>query len=263
MLKVIVNADDFGWDENRTKAILEAYRIRAVTTTTVMVNMPWFERAIEMARDSGLYENIGLHLCLTEGMPLTNAIKRSRLFCNEDGAFNGRFHCSTRYRLYLPLQERLALREEIEAQMRRYVEAGLPMMHIDSHHHAHTDLSVARELLPIALKFGFKTIRRSRDFGANLTLSKRLYKRVFNLYQSHFLSHNADRFGTFDDFVNKWRELPDGAVVEVMTHPLFYDLHKKALSMNGDLMDSRSPLDRVVNFWKEYHNQIFAVGLRK
>ena len=27
MPKIIVNADDFGWDENRTRAILQAYKL--------------------------------------------------------------------------------------------------------------------------------------------------------------------------------------------------------------------------------------------
>ena len=75
MIRLMVNADDFGWDENRTKAILEAYRQGIVTTTTAMVNMPWFEKAIDIAKGTGLFPNIGLHLCLTEGFPLTKGVK--------------------------------------------------------------------------------------------------------------------------------------------------------------------------------------------
>ena len=48
MPKIIVNADDFGWDENRTRAIIQAYKLGLIHTTTAMANMPWFDRAIEM-----------------------------------------------------------------------------------------------------------------------------------------------------------------------------------------------------------------------
>ena len=83
MSKIIVNADDFGWDENRTHAILQAYKLGLIHTTTAMVNMPWFFRAIEMAKGTGLIEHVGLHLCLTEGYPLTDRIRNCPRFCDE------------------------------------------------------------------------------------------------------------------------------------------------------------------------------------
>ena len=92
MIKIVVNADDYGWDENRTKAILEAYRIGAITTTTIMPNMPWFDKAVEMAKGTGLHANIGMHLTLTEGFPLTDRIRKCPRFCNADGRFNAVFH---------------------------------------------------------------------------------------------------------------------------------------------------------------------------
>lgn len=257
MIKVIVNADDYGWDENRTKAILEAYRLGAITTTTVMVNMPWFEKSIELAKENGLFKNIGLHLCLTEGRPLTDMIKSSRLFCDKAGNFTGMFHKQAKWRLWLPPFERKAVREEIEAQMALYVETKIPMMHLDSHHHAHTDFSIAQIVLPMAQEFGFKTVRLSRNLGKRLSVAKRVYKYFFNEYQRRYLQPNAEHFCSFDDFISRRSEIPDETVVEVMTHPLYQRVGK--LMLNGELMegkDGRVAIRDIRTFWRDHATSI-------
>ena len=260
MIRIIVNADDFGWDENRTRAILEAYRRGIVTTTTVMVNMPWFEKAVALAKETDLSPNIGLHLCLTEGMPLTDKIRRSRLFCREDGSFHGRFHVSKLRRLMLPAFERKVVAEEIEAQMHKYIGAGLTMMHLDSHHHSHTDLSIARIALPLARKLGFRTVRLSRNIGGGLSSVKRLYKWYVNRYMGNMLPFNADFFGGFMDLESCWNELPDGARVEVMTHPLFRDRQSGDLSMDGEFVDHRSDIEAIPEFWTKHREDLVLMG---
>jgi len=256
MIKLIVNADDFGWDENRTKAIVEAYRRGIVTTTTIMANMPWFDQAVDMAKSVGLFPHIGLHLCLTEGMPLTDSIRRSRLFCREDGSFHGRFHVSPFRRLVLPAFERQSVAEEAEAQMSRYVEAGLPMMHLDSHHHSHTDLSIARVVMPLAHKFGFHTVRLSRNLGPGLTPLKKFYKVFINRQLCRQMSPNADFFCAFHDLASCWRNLPDGVCVEIMAHPLYRDAESGELSMDGEFMDFRSPIKEMADFWIVHENDM-------
>jgi predicted glycoside hydrolase/deacetylase ChbG (UPF0249 family) len=254
MVRLIVNADDFGWDENRTRAIVEAYRRGMVTTATIMANMPWFNQAAEMAKEIGLFPHIGLHLCLTEGMPLTESIRRSRLFCHEDGSFHGEFHRSPFRRLFLPAFERRAVAEEAEAQMSRYIEKGFPMMHLDSHHHSHTDLSIAQIVMPLAHKFGFRTVRLSRNMGGGLTPLKRFYKSFINRRLCQLTAPNAAFFCAFRDLAACWRSLPDGASVEIMSHPLYRDAESGELSMDGALMDFRSPIEEMATFWTTHRN---------
>ena len=260
MIRLIINADDFGWDENRTKAVLEAYRRGIVTTTTTMVNMPWFEKAVEMATGTGLFQNIGLHLCLTEGFPLTKTIRGSRLFCRENGSFHGQFHVSYLKRMILPPFECRAVAEEAEAQMTRYVKAGLPAMHLDSHHHAHTDFSIARVVFPIAKRLGFRSVRRSRNLGTGLTGLKRLYKWHINHYMGKWIPFNADYFGAFADFCSNLASLPDGCSVEVMTHPLYRDNVTGELSMSGKFMDHRTPIETMADFWQRHSDKFQLTG---
>ena len=60
MLRLILNADDFGYDPAVTRGIAEAMRQGVVSSTTMIVNSPWSEEAAAQAE--GLA--IGLHLNL-------------------------------------------------------------------------------------------------------------------------------------------------------------------------------------------------------
>ncbi len=240
MPKVIVNADDFGWDENRTSAILQAYKLGLIHTTTAMANMPWFDRAIEMAGEAGLAEHVGLHLCLTEGFPLTERIKKCPRFCDEKGEFNKVFHRSLRTRLKVTAEESEAVAEEATAQMEKYCAAGLPWMHLDSHHHSHTNWSIARVVMPIARKMGFKSVRRARDLGAGMGLFNRVYKAFINRYLGHTIGFDAQRFGSYRDVVGCAASLPQQVTVEMMVHPMYKVAGQ--LDMAGELLDTDHPL---------------------
>ena len=247
MIQIIVNADDYGFDENRTKAILQAYNEGWISTTTAMVNMPWFEKSLELAKGSRLFDNIGLHLNLTEGTPLTESIKKSPSFCDENGQFNAVFHRSKKDRLFLPKFERDAVKEEATAQFEKYCCSGLTSFHLDSHHHSHTDWSVADIVLPLAQKFGFKRVRMSRNFGAGLTVPKRIYKYFLNKKLQRDLLPNTVYFCNYGDFEKNWQYLPDQSSLEIMSHPLFAINQK--LDLNGILTEFYWDCSSQRDFW--------------
>lgn len=249
MINVIVNADDFGLDENRTMAILEAYREGWISTTTAIVTTSWFKKGIRLAEGSRLHQNIGLHLNLTEGYPLTENIRKSSIFCNPDGTFNAFFHNTKKYRLYLPTFEKNVVREEIKAQIDTYRQSGLACFHLDSHHHVHTDFSIARILLPLAVEAGFKTVRLSRNFGAGLTWTKKMYKCFINSRLSSYedISLNANYFCNFEDLQKDIDLLPDDCTVEVMTHPLYSRNHQ--LDMTGELTEFHWDCRVLKDYW--------------
>ena len=240
MPKIIVNADDFGWDENRTRAILQAYKQGLIHTTTAMANMPWFDRAIEMAKETGLAEHVGLHLCLTEGRPLTERIKMCPRFCGADGNFNKVFHLSLGTRLKITLEESRAVAEEATAQMEKYCAAGLPWMHLDSHHHSHTDWSVAQVIVPIAKKMGFASVRRTRNIGLGIGVLNRLYKIFLDAYLVRNIGVETAYFGSYCDVVADMQKLREDDEVEVMVHPM-YKLGTE-LTLDGDLVDTDHPM---------------------
>lgn len=219
MIKLIINADDFGKNEGRTRAILEAFERGLITNTTLMVTNAYAEKAVKLARKAGVADRIGLHLNMTEGLPLTDDIKRVPNFCDKDGRFNQKFHLSSSSRLFLPKEAQSAVEKEVVAQLRRYLELGLTEMHLDSHHHSHTDISIARILFPIAKHMGFKSCRRSMDIKpSGRAVCKMAYKRLYNAYLSRYFA-SSDKFLSVTDFLSNI-EAYHGQCVELMVHPI-------------------------------------------
>src|SRR4051794_8028752 len=70
--QLIINADDFGSNSDINAAIVSCFEKKLINSTTIMVNMKGFEEAVKLASVHGLKNNIGLHVCLTEGKSLTD-----------------------------------------------------------------------------------------------------------------------------------------------------------------------------------------------
>lgn len=240
MIQAIVNADDFGISEEVNQAICLCFDKRIITNTTLMVNMPYADHAVILAKERGFAERVGLHLNLTAGMPLTTKIRSFRLFCNSDGSFNAKFHLATTKRLHIGREESEAVQEEIEAQIRKYLSFGLPEKHIDSHHHAHTDWSVLKELIPLLHKYSFRSIRIGRNMYERASLFHVQYKKMYNKKLKGLNMKTADYFGSYRDFTAFYDRIPDNALAEIMLHPLF--------SKDGILMDAKTPMSEVKVF---------------
>ena len=223
-IEFIVHADDFGYSVSVNRCIDKCFADGWLSETSLMVNMPACDEAVDIARQHRYSQHVGLHLNLTEGEPLTDDIKQCRRFCSRDGLFNKVFHLSTAGRFFLTREEKRAVRQEIEAQIRKFVSYSGLMMKLDSHHHAHTDWSIYKILKPIALGLGFTSMRISADMH-KVRLDKELYKRLYN-------SDVRKCFRTTDHFDGIVPGLIANASgeTEVMVHPLLWD---------GRLCDSR------------------------
>lgn len=224
MIEFIVHADDFGYSKSVNECIDKCFADNWLSETSLMVNMPACDEAVEIARCHGYAHRVGLHVNLTEGEPLTEKIKECPRFCSRDGQFNKVFHTSTRGRFFITQREKAAVRQEIQAQIKKFCAYGGLMMKIDSHHHAHTDWSIYKVLRPIALQFGFTAMRISADMH-KVRFDKELYKRLFNYDVRKY-------FKTTDHFDGIVPGLIDSASgeTEVMVHPLIW---------KGQLCDSR------------------------
>ena len=124
--RLIVNADDFGLARSVSTGIIDAYQAGQLSSTTLMVNMPGTEEAVDLAeRHPGL--GVGLHFNLTEGRPLTDA----RSLVDADGEFLLRGELIRRAaRGRLRPDE---ITRELTAQLDRFVSLGLSPTHLDSH----------------------------------------------------------------------------------------------------------------------------------
>ena len=132
--RLIVNADDFGMSRGITDGILRAHQDGIVTSTSIMVNMPGSEYAIQRMPEFPSL-GVGVHLNLSEGRPLLPPHKVSTLI-TKDGVFHPLLEMIHRM-WHWQLSER-EIEAEFRAQIQWLKERGLTPTHADSHQHMYT-----------------------------------------------------------------------------------------------------------------------------
>ena len=200
MIKLIVNADDFGYSPGVNYGILHSHLFGIVNSATMMMNMPGTEQALAMARQyPGL--RTGVHLVLTCGKPLLSDLIT---LANKAGYFRSQADLDG-----ISAEE---LELEWSAQIDRFIGAGLLPSHLDSHHHVHT----REEFLPVVQYLSKKYDLPFRVNGVQVIEGVKSYSHrcLFDFYgdgiQEDFFSRLADK-------------AEDGETVEVMCHPAFAD----------------------------------------
>jgi predicted glycoside hydrolase/deacetylase ChbG (UPF0249 family) len=218
---MIVTADDFGLDGAANAGIVGAFDQGLVSSTSVMANQSGFAEAVELAHAIGLERHVGVHLVLTRGTPLTEPIRRLGGFCDADGRF--RAWQDERQVWRVSRAEREALWLELDAQLRRVRLAGLPVTHLDSHHHVHIDWAIGSCVIELARRNGIPRVRIARNCGPGIGIATAWYKRLFNRRLRRHRLAGTRWFGEARD----WLALQaDGATpeelddFEVMTHPV-------------------------------------------
>src|SRR4029077_1252001 len=111
------NADDFGRSSAINQGIIEAHQKGIVTSTSLMTNREGFQEAVQLAKANPRL-GIGLHLDLDAFFEVEHGV--GRLLRYKDAS--------------LPLG---AIVKETEAQLQKALATGLPITHVDGHHHAH------------------------------------------------------------------------------------------------------------------------------
>jgi predicted glycoside hydrolase/deacetylase ChbG (UPF0249 family) len=129
-LKLIVNADDFGYFKSVSDGILRAHRDGIVTATTLLVSAPDSERASELVRTAKDLD-VGVHLNLTFDRPSAD-ISRRRSLVDDHGRF-----LRPKQLLQRDIDRDEAL-DEFRSQYDRARELiGREPTHVDTHHWVH------------------------------------------------------------------------------------------------------------------------------
>jgi hypothetical protein len=233
---LIVNGDDFGRSSQVNRAILYCFRNELISSTSVMANGEAFEEACALARDNGLLDHVGLHVVLDDGVPLSTDIKQCNRLCDGEGRFRARANV-----LFMTREEKMALAKEVTAQIQRVRRAGLPITHMDSHHHVHELWSVLSVVLGVAGEHAIPSLRLAVNCGPLRSRSVRWYRRLVNRRIARRNLARTTYFGSLDNILwqlaNAKRHVL--ASCEVMVHP--------TESSDGCVVDARHPdvpLDR-------------------
>jgi predicted glycoside hydrolase/deacetylase ChbG (UPF0249 family) len=127
---LIINADDLCMDDETSNAVIEAYRTGIVTSTSAFVT---FTNPIQTLQ--GIHKEypdlpIGLHLNLSEGKPVLSASEIPSLVDK-----NGNFYSPDNIISKLADMKIEEVRKELNAQVKLFLSSGVPLDHINCHHH--------------------------------------------------------------------------------------------------------------------------------
>ena len=155
-LRLIVHADDFGIAEAVNRGIIEAHDRGIVTSTSIMATGAAFVHAVALAKSRPELD-LGVHLTLTEERPLVGGGAAATLV-GPDGRFSrdvARF-ASWQLRGKISLA---AVRAELDAQIRKVLDTGLVVSHLDGHQHVHVLPGVAGVVAELAARYGIAAVR--------------------------------------------------------------------------------------------------------
>jgi predicted glycoside hydrolase/deacetylase ChbG (UPF0249 family) len=216
--RLIVNADDFGFTPDVNEGIVEAHRNGILTAATLMANGAAFEHAVALAHCTPTLD-VGCHLVIVQGASVLNP---ARLLPGTVPEL-----------LQALMLGRLNIYDELAAQVKKIVGAGIRPSHLDTHKHTHLLPPVLRAVARIAREFGIPWVRRPFDFpGApGAGWKARAVSKGMHLAEPGFRRtlrglRTTDHFAGFqitgrldtESLIATLESLPEG-LTELMCHP--------------------------------------------
>ncbi len=127
---LIINGDDLCKDEKTTSSIIMAYRHGILTSTSAFINMEGSVEQLNRVHQENPELPIGLHLNLTLGSPVSDLNEVAGLTDQ-----HGCFYDINRIIRFLPYMKLREVQKELFAQAELFHATGVPMSHINYHHH--------------------------------------------------------------------------------------------------------------------------------
>ena len=173
MKELIVNADDFGLSSGANRAIIKAWQEGVLTSASLMVGGNSFDEAVALALGNSRLQ-VGLHLTLVQGRAVVKHEGVPSITDPQGNFTNDPVLAGLRYFFLKTLHRQLY--REIEGQIVKFKDTGLPLTHIDGHLNIHMHPVVFDILMDLMPKYGINSFRLSRErLGVDLRLAPRRY----------------------------------------------------------------------------------------
>jgi len=196
--QIIITADDFGLSSGVNRAVEKGWRDGILTCASIMPGGAAFDEAVKIARRNPQLQ-VGLHLTLLQGKSVLPHAQIPGLV-NEAGEFSNK-PVATGMRYFFDKGIYKQLKHEIEAQIRKVVDSGIPLSHIDGHLNIHLHPTVFAFLTELMPRYGITSFRLSRErlchnlrFDKQRRLGKTAEKIIFGLLARHAKPH-LDQLG--------------------------------------------------------------------
>ncbi|HEY6958550.1 MAG TPA: ChbG/HpnK family deacetylase [Candidatus Limnocylindria bacterium] len=208
-MRLIVNADDFGYTRGVTRGVLAAHRDGIVTATTLMANAPDTEDAARQAHALGSLD-VGVHLVFTYGRPLTDTARIASLV-TRDGTF-------PRVTDLLRRGDEIRAEDVLTEARAQYARArallGREPTHLDTHHWVHDVAPIEEAVRALAVET--RTALRSHGPAQR----DRVRAQGIRTPDRFVRDFQGPRPIGVDALVSLLERLaPDGGSAELMCHP--------------------------------------------
>lgn len=207
-MKLIINADDFGLSPSVNKGIVECYRDGLISSTTVMMNTPYTDEALRLAKENGI-KNIGIHLNLTYGKSVLPKEEIPSLV-DENGVFH--YVCMLGY-----YTQYIDAKKELRAQIEKFLASGLKPTHLDHHHYFNEIPNILKAYLELAKEYNLPV--RAMDENAR-SLAREMGVKTTDEFSFAFHGNGVD--------ISTWGVLKSlfwkrDITLEVLTHVGYID----------------------------------------
>jgi len=156
----VVNGDDFGFSSGVNRAIIEAHKRGILSSASLMVTADAFDEAVQQAKENRALA-VGLHLVVVCGKSALPPSKIPHLVDNKGRFPRGPVMTGLLYQF--SGAARRELKNEIRAQLQKFLDTGLPLSHVDGHLHMHMHPVVFDTLMQLAPEFGITHVRLPRE----------------------------------------------------------------------------------------------------
>lgn len=251
MIKLIVNADDFGLDPIVNDEIAKGLQDDHISSATILANSDYLDDVVQIIEQNPK-KSFGVHLNISYGRSITqNPVFKKYGIMGEDGQFIMKAAFNNCPNANHELQK--AIEEEWLAQINLLKNKGIVLSHVDGHHHCHTWYGLADTLCHVLMETGIKRVRSKFRYPlknnaktiSKMVACKMLYPirsviyhsnktklRIIGdvIYQQDFRMKllkqgivMPDYFCSFKDFCSRYTNgeltVPENCSIELMLHP--------------------------------------------
>lgn len=191
--QLIITSDDFGLSRGVNAAVEKGWRDGILTNASIMPGGAAFGEAIKIARRNPDLQ-VGLHLTLLQGHSVLPHAQIPGLV-NEAGEFSDN-PVATGMRFFFDKSIYKQLKLEIEAQIQRVIDSGIPLSHIDGHLNIHLHPTVFAFLTELMPRYGISSFRLSSErlshnlkFDQQRRIGKTIERLIFGALSNHARPH--------------------------------------------------------------------------
>ena len=251
MVKIILNADDFGKSPERNRAIDDSFKLGLIRSAGLIVTGKYLQDAVNYIDNGEYAENIHLHFNLSANLldegsvdiPLTEAMRKDSFFCIDD-----------KFKKYQGLPKRFKsickwkiVYKELVAQYNKFIEVTkgkADYEHVDFHLWYNLTWPVSLALNVFTRKYHIKSVRFIAIHQKSVLLNK-LY--CFLSWNPRVKSYPATNI---DYYLSKKELFKDCKIVELYCHPHY----KENVFLDDSpsyLKHDRQPMMKQIQLLKE------------